>query len=658
MKRCPECRRDYTDETLNYCLDDGAALVEGPVSGDYQTAVLPSELETRHIVSRTGESNAAGMSSAEYIITSLGRHKKAVTLASIALVALVAGVGLVLYRSQSSGSNSPKSIRLDKVTTEGKSFAAGISPDGKWAVYNVDEGGAQSLWTRQMATATPVQAIPPAEGIEYSCIRFTPDGNFVTFIKRDTSTTLFSLYQMSVVGGTQKKIADDVDGGVTFSPDGKLMTFVRGNFPEMGDSSVMIANADGRNERVLAKRKRPETFPWWPYGTAAWSPDGKTIATVIGGDASGSGPMELAEVNVDNGSVKQITNGGWYEIGQIIWLPDKSGLLVMGALRASDYHTQQIYLVPYPSGETRRVTADFNNYIGMSLTADGRSLMAIQQSRVSNIWSVPNADASRAVQIKSGGANQEGTDGIAAAPDGRIVFYSKASGADDIWIVNADGSGLKQLTSDAGANYDLKVTRDGRYIVFTSERAGQPNIWRMDLDGGNPKQITFGRSEYNVSSTVDSKWVIYDSHASGTPALWKVSIDGGQPIQLTNRFTENSEISFDGKFMVAQFRENSSASWRFAIFGIDGGEPLRVFDLRPEDWDVRWAPDGKSITYQRTIKGVTNVWSFPLDGSPAKQLTDFKNDRIFTFNWTPDGKSLVMARGTLMADVVLISDFR
>jgi Tol biopolymer transport system component len=108
----------------------------------------------------------------------------------------------------------------------------------------------------------------------------------------------------------------------------------------------------------------------------------------------------------------------------------------------------------------------------MNLSADSDTLVAVQSNRISNIWFMPNADTSRAAQIKSGGNNDEGTDGLSLTPDGRVVYYSRASGADDIWIMNGDGTNQKQLTADAGANYDFKVTPDGRYIVFTSERTG------------------------------------------------------------------------------------------------------------------------------------------------------------------------------------------
>ena len=294
----------------------------------------------------------------------------------------------------------------------------------------------------------------------------------------------------------------------------------------------------------------------------------------------------------------------------------------------------------------------------MRRTADGKTIAAVQSARISNIWIVPNADANNAVQIKSGGTNQEGTDGLAWAPDGKIVYYSKARGPDDIWIMNNDGSDPKPLTADSGTNYDLKVTPDGRYIVFTSERAGAPNIWRMDMDGSNPKQLTFGNSEYGVSVTPDSKWLMYDSTASGAPAIWKVSIDGGEPLQVTTRYTENAEISPDGKYIVCQFREDAVAQWKYAVFSIDGGDPVKVLDIPAERGDVRWSADGRSVTFTKTVNGVGNVWSRPIDGGPDKQITNFKTDVIFNFKWSPDGRSLVIARGSVLSDLMLIRDFR
>ena len=59
-----------------------------------------------------------------------------------------------------------------------------------------------------------------------------------------------------------------------------------------------------------------------------------------------------------------------------------------------------------------------------------------------------------------------------------------------------------------------------------------------------------------------------------------------------------------------------------------------------------------------TCGGVSNLWAQPIDGGAPKQLTDFKNDLIFAFDFSRDGKQLALSRGTLTSDVILISNFK
>ena len=614
-------------------------------------------ISIRNRTSASTEATAPSTSSAEYVVSEIKRHKGFAGIAALALLLTIGGVGFALYKSWGKAAKPPQAIKIERLTTNGKSNDAAISPDGNYVVYILNEGGPQSLWRRQVATTSNVQIIPPAE-VEYLALSFSPDSNYINFVRREKNK-LAALYQMPVLGGAEKKLIADADGAVSYSPDGKQFAFVRGNYPNIGESALSIANADGTGERILALRKRPETFPWWREPTPAWSPDGKSIACIVGANATGSGPMDVVEVQVADGTIKPVPTRGWYEIKRVAWLHDKSGLVILGADKASAFYSQQIWYISYLDGEARRITTDFNDYVGLSMTADANALVAVQSNRISNIWVAPNGDAGRAIQIKSGGNNRDGTDGLAWTPDGRIVYYSRASGADDIWIMNADGSGQKQLTADAGSNYDFKVTPDGRYIVFTSERNGYANLWRMDLDGGNPRQLTSGNSDFSAAISQDSKWVIYDSNSSGTPNVSKVSIDGGSATRLTEYAAENSEVSPDGKLIACEYREATNSPWRYAIIPFEGGKPLKVFDLPSNtSSEVRWSPDGRSLTYLDTRGGVTNIWSFPLDGSSPKQLTNFKTDQIYNFRWSADGKQLVLARGTTTSDVVLIRNFR
>jgi len=73
---------------------------------------------------------------------------------------------------------------------------------------------------------------------------------------------------------------------------------------------------------------------------------------------------------------------------------------------------------------------------------------------------------------------------------------------------------------------------------------------------------------------------------------------------------------------------------------------------------MRWTPDGSAIAYIDEYGGASNIWALPVGGGAANQLTDFKSDQIFWFDWSKDGKQLAVARGTSISDVVLISNFK
>lgn len=73
---------------------------------------------------------------------------------------------------------------------------------------------------------------------------------------------------------------------------------------------------------------------------------------------------------------------------------------------------------------------------------------------------------------------------------------------------------------------------------------------------------------------------------------------------------------------------------------------------------LRWTPGSNSLTYVRSTDGVSNLWMQPLDGSPAKQITNFNSMYIWNHAWSRDGKYLVVARGNLSRDAVLLTELR
>jgi eukaryotic-like serine/threonine-protein kinase len=235
----------------------------------------------------------------------------------------------------------------------------------------------------------------------------------------------------------------------------------------------------------------------------------------------------------------------------------------------------------------------------------------------------------------------------------------------DLWVMNADGSNQRQLTANTGDNSQPVATPDGRYIIFKSNRSGTANIWRLDVDGTNPRRLSSGSGEADPHCTPDGKWVVYTLLGAGKPTVWRVSIDGGAPEQIIDKYTTNPAVSPDGESIACFYRdEQANGRMKLAVFKIAAGEPVRSFDTPAVPvFDaasslLRWTGDGRALTYIVTVGDVSNLWSQPISGDPPKQLTNFKSNRIFSFDWLPVGRQLILSRGTVTSDVLLISNFR
>ncbi|HUE83409.1 MAG TPA: protein kinase [Pyrinomonadaceae bacterium] len=580
-----------------------------------------------------------------------------VALISIVLVTLV-GFGLYRQLIREPHSQPFQMMSITRLTNSGKAIDATISPDGKYIVYALSDAGKQSLWIRQVSTANDTQILPPAN-VGFFGLTISPDGNDLYYAVK-AHLDQGALYRIPILGGTPVKLLERIDGPVSFAPDGKRLVFVRGNYPNPGESALVIAGTDGTAEQTLAVRKAPEKFVPIFFTGPAWSPDGKLIAATVANVTSGS---HVVAFNIDDSREEVLTREDWPFIGRVQWLPDGSGVLVVAADNPS---FSQIWFVSYPAGEKRRITNDLNGYRAIGLTADGDRICTIQVSGLVNIWVAPDGDAKRAVQLSTGNVGFYGASGhgVAWTPEGRIVFISNESGNSDIWIMDSDGANRKQLTANKGQNVSPVVSADGRYIVFASDRAGARSIWRMNIDGSDAKRLTSGLGDFLPSVSPDGKWVLYSSTGPTHPTVWKVPIDGGDAVELTDGVGSAPVVSPDGKLVAYVYPDSPdpfAPPNRIAVIPFEGGAPLKTFSFQESGTITmlpQWSVDGSSILYPVSNNNVTNLWSQSLDGGPPKQVTDFKDSLMTGFAWSRDGKQLACKRGILLRDAVLISDTR
>ncbi len=439
--------------------------------------------------------------------------------------------------------------------------------------------------------------------------------------------------------------------------------YLRG-MPLENQAALLIANSDGTGERRLAAFPIQQAYPtlspslvqtWGP----AWSPDGETIAMALRDSDPTNYNWNLIAVNVRDGSTRQLTSGRWSSIGQMAWLKDGKGLIAAAAEHPI-YSPHQLWHVSFPDGVARKITNDLNDYVGVSLTADGDSLITVQSEQLSNVWAATAGEWGRAARVTSN--NHDGVFGVTWTPDGRILYTSIATGRREIWTANADGSGQKQITPDPGLEGRPLATPDGRYVVFVSNSTGTSHIWRCDADGGNLKQLTNGAGDSSPSCSADSRWVYYSSVLRPPRRqVFKVPIEGGDPVPVSDLTCSRPVLSPDGRLVAMTFIDEKATPkrYRVGLISVAGGELTKAFDIPlPPQQLIRWTADGQALTYLDTRAGVTNIWALPLDGSAARPLTDFKSDLIFYYDWSRDGKRLAYARGLVTDDAVLITNSR
>jgi Tol biopolymer transport system component len=488
-------------------------------------------------------------------------------------------------------------------------------------------------------------------------LTFSPDGRYVYYLEKGQETG--TLFRVPKLGGTPEKLLDHVNTPVTFAPGGERFAFVRYDVGKQ-TTILMTARADGTDEGEVAKRYPPAGFTLGGFHSSgpAWSPDGKVIACPI---LNTSGPLssDVIAISLGDGTQRRINSSGWASIERITWLKDGSGLLMNAADSAESPY--QLWLLSYEGGEARRITNDPNSYDSVSASRDSNTLVTVKSDQLSTIWVSSGGDLSSIRQIPN--SKYKGSNGILWTPGGQLVYTSNESDIQSIWRMESDGLEPRQLTSGLGASVQPAASADGRYLAFVSYRAGIPHIWRADADGANPKQLTNGMYEDAPQFTPDGKWIIYHSIHPDRDSVWRISIEGGAPELLSKILSVHPVVSPDGKTIASFSRDDQpTAPWRIALMHSDSGEPYKWFEL-PATVDVtwpalRWEPDGHALTYIATVNGVSNIWRQDLDGGSAVKLTDFKEEQIFSFAWSADGRQLACVRGQQTSDVIMISGFR
>jgi len=576
----------------------------------------------------------------------------------IGLMLVIGTYGVLRQRAASSADRTAASnasplehdFEIAQLTTSGNAVRPAISPDGKYVAYIQQDGDKFSLWIRQVATASNVRIVEHEPGIQLAGPTVTPDGAFVDFFRWDPRNPPPALWRVPFLGGTPRRLVENVWTSVGWSPDGQHMAFVRADVSANAESLV-IADVEGRNERVLATRRRPGLFWSWAQYTdslarPAWSPDGRTIALFGFQFGAAEQRTEVVFVDVVTGAETVRDSQGSYFPHGVAWLGPTAILLSQPRTTASPV---QLWRMSYPDGAVSAWTNDVLNYVEPDVTANRSSVVTARAEKRVAIW-VSDPAADRATEVVSPYAYIGGAKVVWAGE--RLLYDAQANGVPLVAGVTPGNGAPVDVIAPA---FWPTATSDGRTILFQKGTGGaDEGIWKINATGGAPPTRLVPGDAYSPIVTPDNRHVIFQSYRSGVLSPWMVPIDGGEPRQIVRIATSigSLDISRDGRrLLFTRFENENGFKWFMCEL------PACSNRVSPPQsgngtYGGRFTPDGLGITYVDTSN--VNIWTQPLDGGPPRQITHFTDRSINFFAWSHDGSRLALVRSTTTSDIVLL----
>lgn len=507
-----------------------------------------------------------------------------------------------------------------------------ISPNGKLIVYSQVLNERESLWLRHIESG---QTNPIGSRIdrEYRVPTFAPDSDSVYFMSARSEPYQYDLNKVSVFGGPVSTIKEKVMIGFSISTAG--IAFLR--MTPNSDCELYVADLAGEGERLIGTRPRSHC-----YDVIRWSPDGHSVLASVPSSENGEYASLLVETNIDTARETPYSDERWVTLRDFQFLPGRNVWLVTGR-KTSQTDFNRIWYVDPATRAATRVSSEPVNFNSLSLTADGKWIVAKRVALNSNLTVVDLADPASERRIVS-------AYGRVAWGAGDRIFYATIN-EKALWAINPDGSGAVQV--DQPAHVHPAVSTDGKYIVTAKETNGKLHLCRMNSDGSDPQQLTFGGGEQRPNISHDNAWVYYESKTGKDISIHKVPFAGGEPVRVIDNGAVPS-ISPDGRSL-------AHVGVPFDTIYIVDTETLQIrkkLSLPQENMSadhLEWSADGQAIYLAASSRArIGNIWRIFLNGQPAQKLTDYSRDQIFDFALSPDRSKAALTRGNWLTDIVLI----
>jgi Tol biopolymer transport system component/DNA-binding winged helix-turn-helix (wHTH) protein len=385
---------------------------------------------------------------------------------------------------------------------------------------------------------------------------WSPNGQQIAFV-RASRGGVGRVHVMSALGGLDLKVAEfPVRGSIAWSPDGRYLAVSRAQSPNdpPGTTGIYLVPTTPGEPRAVARA--PVVGNLTGNRGPRFSPDGRHLAFA-------SCPQHLecyVEVldldagYVPTGPPRRLTQNSFNIVRRLAWAPDGNSVIFDNEAGYAAFHLWRVGLDGAHPPE--RIEVAGVGARSPATTPSRNRLAFVRQHYDTDIYAFERGRPP-ALVIRS-----SLTDFTPVySPDGRrIAFCSSRSGESvEIWVAASDGSGAQQLTHGPGRwQCSPSWSPDGRRIVFDAREETAQHLWIIDADGGGLRRITSDQGNQTDAMWARSGWIYYSWFDGKTQDIWRTRESGDKPERMTRTGAGIGMESADGKSLVYTLGLNDS----------------------------------------------------------------------------------------------------
>jgi Tol biopolymer transport system component len=296
----------------------------------------------------------------------------------------------------------------------------------------------------------------------------------------------------------------------------------------------------------------------------------------------------------------------------------------------------------------------------LAISRQGNRLAYSQEPRDTNIWRISlQGFAQSGTQTRLISSTRQDYSPQYSADGKRIAFTSGRTGANEIWVCDADGQNPVPITSFGGPDVGSpRWSPNGEQIAFDSLAPGHRDIYVVGAQGGKPRRLNSDDFD-NVrpSWSRDGQWIYFGSNRSGDWQLWKVPAGGGQPVQLTKQGGREGFESTDGRLVYYTKGFGLAGLWKIPT---EGGQETEVVDGPHQGF---WALQDQGVYFvnpDATPNATIEYFNFATNRK-TKVADIEKNLQLVypSLAVSPNGQSLLFVQAdSFESDLMLVEGFR